>query len=115
MKKLYYLFLLVPILAFQVLQTKAKLEIKVMNNLGAFEEGAKVQVYKEKANYDKLTNPTAEGTTNSRGKIFFGDLETIPYYIYVEKGDKNNIGNGEMTDTLVPRKYNRLTVIISDF
>lgn len=114
MKKYTYLLLLIPIFAFQILQSKAKLEIKVLDNLGTKVEGAKVQVFENKENYNKLKNPTASGSTDDRGKVFFGDLKTLPYYIYVEKGDFNNIGNGEMIDTLMPRKYNRLTVIISE-
>ncbi len=113
MKKLLILIVL-PLLSFSVLQQKAKLEVKVLDNLGAKVEGAKIQLYDNKDNYDKLTDPIAEGTTDDRGKYFFKDLQTQSYYIFVEKGDKNNIGNGEMTSELVPRKYNRLTVIISD-
>jgi hypothetical protein len=40
------------------------------------------------------------------------ELEARVYYVNAEKGDKNNIGAGVMTDKLDEGKVNKVTIII---
>ena len=94
---------------------KTTLQVTVRNGLGNLEQGAKVVIYKSKEDYDKLINPATDAVeTDKSGKATFKNIEAIEYYMYVEKGDKNNSGGGEKIEKLDPNRINKSTVIISD-
>lgn len=91
-----------------------KLEIIIRDDLGNLVENASVQLFKSQADYDKGEKPVTEvQKTDAKGKVVFKDLEPIEYYVNAEKGDKDNQGAGVKTIPLVPKKTNKITVIIS--
>jgi hypothetical protein len=92
---------------------KTSLEITIRDRLGNTVEGAEVQLYKTYEDYQNETNPVTEVlTTDRKGRVHFKDLEPRPYYVNAEKGDDNNYGDGEMVDTLIENRKNKVTVII---
>ena len=90
------------------------LKVTVLNELGNPESGAKVSLYKTKEDYEKSANAVATQTTDAKGNTFFKKLNPISYYLTAEKGDRDNFGAGEKTDTLKLNRINKVTVIISD-
>jgi len=92
---------------------KTSLEITIRDRLGNTVEGVKVKLYKTyedfQSDIDFIQEPME---TNAKGKVVFKDLETIPYYISAVKGDNNNYGDGEMVDTLIGNRKNKVTIII---
>src|SRR6478752_2249930 len=90
------------------------LKINVRNELGNIEAGATVTLYKTKEDYEKNQNPVKTGKTDEKGNVLFEKLETVSYYVQVEKGDKNNFGAGEQTGVLSKEKLNKATIIISE-
>jgi len=89
------------------------LKITVLNELGNPVEGASVQLFKTDEDYRAETNAVGEAQlTNQKGKVTFKKLESIVYYVNVEKGDKNNDGAGVQTDTLKTGLLNKVTIII---
>lgn len=92
---------------------KTSLEITIRDRLGNTVEGAKVQLYKTFEDYQNETNPITEvQVTDSKGRVLFKELESRPYYVNASKGDQNNYGDGEMVDTLVENRKNKVTLII---
>jgi hypothetical protein len=92
---------------------KTSLEITVRDRLGNTVEGAKVQLYKTFEDYQNETNPVTDvKITDSKGRVLFKELESRPYYLNASKGEDNNYGDGEMVDTLVENRKNKVTVII---
>jgi len=72
-----------------------------------------VQLYHSEEEYRQETNPATEVFyTDKRGQVKIKDLEAKVYYVNAEKGDKNNIGAGVMTDKLEEKKLNKVTIII---
>ncbi len=92
---------------------KTSLEITVRDNLGNIVEGAEVQIFNTKEEYQKEEN-SIQGlkTTDNKGRVKFTDLDAKEYYVNVEKGDLNNYGAGIKTDELVPKRGNKVTIII---
>ena len=90
------------------------LKITVRNELGNLESGVKVSLYSNKDDYDKSVHAVAALTSDAKGNVFFEKLSAISYYISAEKGDRNNFGAGEKTDTLTLNRVNKVTVIISE-
>lgn len=92
---------------------KTSLEITIRDRLGNTVEGVKVKIYKTyedfQSDIDFIQEPMQ---TSAKGKVVFKDLETIPYYISAVKGDNNNYGDGEMVDTLIGNRKNKVTIII---
>jgi hypothetical protein len=92
---------------------KTSLEITIRDRLGNTVEGAKVQLYQTFEDYQNETNPVSDvQVTDSKGRVLFKELESRSYYINASKGDENNYGDGEMVDTLVENRKNKVTVII---
>lgn len=92
---------------------KTSLEITIRDRLGNTVEGVKVKLYKTHEDFQSDVNFIQEPLeTNSKGKVVFKNLEAVPYYISAVKGDNNNYGDGEMVDTLVANRKNKVTIII---
>ena len=92
---------------------KTSLEITIRDRLGNTVEGVKVKLYKTYEDFQSDINFLQEPMqTNTKGKVVFKDLESIPYYISAVKGDNNNYGDGEMVDALIANRKNKVTIII---
>lgn len=127
MKKKFSVFLVLLIIGCQTIPSasvpeadntpiqilKTSLEITVRDNLGNVVEGAEVQLFNTKEDYQKEEN-VIEGVkvTDEKGRVKFTGLDAKEYYVNVEKGDMNNYGAGIKTDELVPKRGNRVTIII---
>lgn len=118
MKKTYTISLLFIFLltgsAFSFQLFKTSLKVNVRNELGNLVNGAEVTLYENKEDYEKSENPLAEKTTDEKGNAVFEDLQAKVYFINAEKGDANNFGAGEKTDTLTAKRMNKVTIIISE-
>jgi hypothetical protein len=116
MKKTVELFLfsllLVTLASFDSLRTDIR--INVRNELGNLEQDVKVSLYKTKENYEKSEGAVFTGMTDVKGNVTFDGVEPIAYYVSAEKGDRNNVGAGEKTETLQADKLNKMTIIISE-
>lgn len=115
MKKLSLLLITlfsITLLSFQLISTQIK--IKVLNNLGATEEGVRIRLFKTEEDYKTEKNTVQEHYTDKKGMVSFKDLEPIPYYINAVKDSKTNAGNGEKSDSLKANMFNKMTVIISE-
>lgn len=89
------------------------LKITVRNELGNLEEGVSIQLFSTEEDYRNETNPVTEKQmTDGKGQVKFKDLEPKVYFVNAVKGDKNNIGAGVQTDTLIEGKMNKVTIII---
>jgi len=108
------LLVLVLISAFTTQFDFTDLKVTVRNELGNVESGAKVSLYKTKDDYEKSANAVATETTDEKGNASFKKLAPTSYYLGAEKGDRNNFGAGEKTDTLRHNRINKITVIISE-
>lgn len=92
---------------------KTSLQITVRNRLGNTVEGADVQLFLTRIDYENETNPVSEKmVSDKKGRVLFKELEPIPYFIRVEKGEINNFGEGEMVDTLIAGRRNKVNIII---
>ncbi len=99
----------------QLVIFKPKLQITVRNELGSLVENAEILLYKTKEDHSQSINPvTLKKSTNSKGNVMFDDLEPTIYFLSVIKGEANNFGAGEITDTLKINKINKSTIIISE-
>ena len=108
-----FLFLIL-ICSFTAQFVLTDLKVTVRNELGNLETGVKVSLYKTKEDYEKSVNAVGTQTTDAKGNAFFEKLSPISYYLTAEKGDRNNFGAGEKTDTLKLNRINKVTVIISE-
>jgi hypothetical protein len=93
---------------------KTKLNITVRNELGNLVEGAKIQLFATKEDYDKTVNELASKLTDKKGVAVFTDLGEHVYFVNVEKGEANNFNAATRTDTLSAHKINKVTIIISE-
>lgn len=93
---------------------KTDLRITVRNELGNTENDVDVTLYDTREDYEKSENAVQSGKTNAKGSVTFEGLKSQVYFINAEKGDMNNYGAGEKTDTLKEGKMNKVTVIISE-
>ena len=115
MKKTVLLFALLVCLSLtasaQIFDTSIR--ITILDELGNPVEGAAVQLYRSEDDYRNETNAATEvHYTDAKGQVKIKDLEARVYYVNAEKGDKNNIGAGVMTDKLEEKKLNKVTIII---
>jgi uncharacterized GH25 family protein len=107
-----FLFLL-SITAADAQVFNTSIRITVLNELGNPVENAAVRLYVSEEDYRNETNPATEVYyTDDKGQVKIKDLEARIYYVNAEKGDKNNIGAGVMTDKLEEKKLNKVTIII---
>ncbi len=92
---------------------KTSLEITIRDRLGNTVEGVMVQLFKTYADYQNETNPVTDVLlTDKKGRVLFKELQPVRYYVNAKKGEINNYGDGEMVDTLVENRRNKVTVII---
>jgi hypothetical protein len=113
-RTLMFLLLFAVSSAFTFQIFKTTLKVIVRTELGNLAQGVKVTLYNNAEDYNAEQNPVQSGETDKKGVIYFEELEAKPYYISAEKGDMNNFGAGEKTDTLRPKHINQVTVIISE-
>lgn len=92
---------------------KTSLQITVRDNLGNIIEGAEVQLFNTKEDYQQEAS-SIQGIkyTDDKGRVKYSELESKEYYINVEKGDMNNYGAGIKTDALNEKRNNKVTIII---
>ncbi len=95
---------------FQLIKTS--LNITVRDELGNIVEGASVQLFETEDDYLKEQNTAAQGATDKYGIAKFKDLKPMAYYVIVRKDDKDNSGGGERTAELVPKRINKVTIVI---
>lgn len=96
----------------QVLTTK--LQVTVRDELGNLVDGAEVKLFKNEEDYTKEQNQVGKTLkTDAKGKASFNELDSMEYYIIVEKGDLDNSGAGTKTGALTPKRVNKVTIIIS--
>lgn len=105
---------LVMAMTFPTQLLKTKLHVTVRNELGNLVQGAKVQLFVSKEDYEVTKNAVATKTTNEKGIAVFSDLEEKSYFVNAEKGAANNFDAGAKTDTLRESRTNKVTVIISE-
>lgn len=111
LSKLIILFVAVAFLSsFQLIKTQ--LTVTVRDGLGNSVQGASIKLYEKEEDYKNEENVVMEGTTDEKGIAKFKELKAIPYFLLVEKGDKNNFGGGEQTGKLEDRRINKVTVVI---
>jgi hypothetical protein len=91
---------------------KTSLTLTVRDELGNTVAKATVALYETEANYTEEKNPVATGETDNKGVVKFKELQAIPYYVIVRKGDLDNAGAGEQIGKLEANKINKATVII---
>jgi hypothetical protein len=90
-----------------------KMKVVVMNADSSLVEGANVKLYASEEDYRAETNQVGEtATTNKKGLVKIKYLDTIPYYVLVEKDKKSNIGESVMTEALQEGKVNKVGIII---
>lgn len=116
MKKFFLLtcllFAMMTVSSFQGF-LKTSLEITIRDRLGNTVEGVKVKLYNTYEDFSNDVNFIEEPLqTDQKGRVLFKDLQAKPYYISAVKGDDNNYGDGEMVDTLVENRKNKVTIII---
>jgi len=89
------------------------LRVTVLDEAGNMQEGAKVTLYKNEADYEKEQNPVAPSqTTSNKGFVTFRNLETKVYYMTVSKGDLDNGNGATKTEVLKASVLNKVNVII---
>ena len=94
---------------------KTNLNITVIDELGNVVPGAKVTIYKNKADYNAETNPVQETrVTNNKGQVTFKNVDAIDYYVLAKNGEMDNVGAGEIITKLEKGKLNKANVVISD-
>lgn len=101
---------IIALSAFQLIKTS--LNVTVRDELGNTVEGATVQLFKTEEDYNNEENVVAEATSDKKGVAKLKELEALPYYVLVRKGEKNNFGAGEKIDTLQAKRINQVTIII---
>ncbi|VAW45559.1 hypothetical protein MNBD_GAMMA03-1959 [hydrothermal vent metagenome] len=92
---------------------KTSLRINIHNELGHIEEDVKIALYTSIEDYRKEENPAFPTQyTDEKGRTTFKNIKPIVYYIHAEKDDKDNVGKGVASDTIIAGKMNRITIII---
>lgn len=93
---------------------KTTLIVHVLDDLGNFQEGASVRLYKTESDYNEDKNFIGPEISDARGRVKFKKLEAIDYFVLVEKEKKNNVLGGERTGKLNEGKINNVNIIISE-
>ena len=93
---------------------KTKLHVTVRNELGNIVEGAKIQLFVNREDYDASKNQIDTKVTDKKGIAVFSDLDEKVYFVNVEKGAANNFDAATQTDTLRANRTNKVTIIISE-
>lgn len=96
----------------QILNTK--LQVTVRDELGNLVEGASIRLFLTEEDYTKEQNQVGNtGKTDAKGRASFDSLEPKVYYIIVDKEDMDNSDGGTKTEALIPKRINKVTIIIS--
>ncbi len=95
---------------FQLIKTT--LHLTVRDEVGNTVEGATVQLFENKDDYNAEKNAVAEGTTDAKGILKLKELNAISYFVIVRKDDKDNSGGGEQTGKLEAKRINKVTIVI---
>lgn len=114
MKKLLFLVLIAAV-SFSFMpngKDRGLLVVTVLDETGNIQEGAEVTIFEKEEDHSQLQNGNGPVKTNENGKAKFKGLKLIEYYVYVEKGGKNNMFGPEKTAKLEPNKYNKVNIII---
>jgi hypothetical protein len=88
------------------------LTVTVRDELGNTVEGASIKLFETEENYNKETNPVAEGNTDAKGNYRFKKIKATAYFVLVKKDDKDNMGGGEKIGKLEEGKFNKVTIVI---
>ena len=110
LKPVLLLALFIAASSFQLIKTS--LNVTVRDEVGNTVEGATVQLFEKKEDYEKETNVAATGVTDKKGYVKIKDLKSMSYYVIVRKDDKDNSGGGEQTGKLEAKKMNKVTIVI---
>ncbi|MEO9964302.1 MAG: carboxypeptidase-like regulatory domain-containing protein [Reichenbachiella sp.] len=94
----------------QILPTSLK--VSVLDELGNPVQDAEVSLFDNEEDYRAETNPLAQKVTDKKGVAVFKKLDPVRYYILASFQDKNNIGSGVQTDSLVEGRINKVNTII---
>ena len=107
------LFAFILLSSFSSTVLKTKLQVTVITHLGNIVEGATVEIYGNEEDYRKEENHLQEPqTTDDKGRVVFNNLEENVYWLHVHKDGMNNHGAGIKTDKLIPKKVNKVNVVI---
>jgi hypothetical protein len=109
-KLLFACCLLLVASGFQLIKTS--LNVTVRDETGNVVEGASVQLFEKEEDYNTEKNVVAQGVTDKKGYLKLKDLKSMPYFVLVKKGDKDNSGGGEKTEKLEGQKINKVTIVI---
>lgn len=91
-----------------------KLQVTVRDDVGNLVEGASIRLFASEEDYTKEQNQVGQTLrTDDKGRASFDTLEPKVYYIIVEKDDMDNSDGGTKTDALIPKRINKVTIIIS--
>lgn len=116
MKKLLTLsFFVVSALVLTSTQVlKTQLQVTVLDNIGNIQSGAKVTLFETEEDYNNSKPALPMQVVNKKGKTRFVGLKAIDYFVYCEKGKKNNMFHGEKTGELQKGRINKVNLIISE-
>lgn len=90
-----------------------KMKVVVMNPDSSAVMDATIKIYRSEEDYRSEKNQVGVTVkSNKKGMAKIKELEPIPYYVLVEKGEKSNIGGGVMTEALQEGKWNKISAII---
>src|SRR3990170_6617710 len=101
---------LVIVCSFQLIKTT--LHLTVRDEVGNTVEGATVQLYENKEDYNAEKNAVAEGTTDAKGILKLKEVNAMSYFVIVRKDDKDNSGGGEQTGKLEAKRIHKVTIVI---
>lgn len=114
MKTAFKLFSILSVVllmsAFQLIKTS--LNVTVRDEMGNTVEGATVQLFESREDWEAEKNVAATGVTDKKGYVRIKELKAISYFVLVKKDDKDNTGGGEQTSKLEEKKMNKVTIII---
>ncbi|MEZ5106667.1 MAG: SpaA isopeptide-forming pilin-related protein [Draconibacterium sp.] len=94
----------------EYIKSSPQLEITVINENVVFVEGATVTLYNTKEDWKQKENEVQSLQTDSKGQVFFEDLQEQKYYFFVEKGDMNNMA--DIAATAEPLKVGQLSQLL---
>lgn len=88
------------------------LKVSVLDELGNPVQDAEVTLFGNEDDYKAETNPLAQKITDKKGVATFKKLDPVRYFILAGFEEKNNIGSGVQTDSLVEGRINKVNTII---
>lgn len=88
------------------------LKVSVLDELGNPIRDAEVTLFTNEKDYRAEANPLAQQITNQKGVAVFKKMNAGRYFILASFEDKNNLGSGVQTDSLVEGRINKVNTII---